>query len=117
MKSDISTKEYLSPFLAVTFIVVAVTGLLLFFGIHARWIGVVHEWVSVLLVCAGIIHLILNWRLLKNYLSGRSARVAILAGIIITLIFGVLSQFGHEERHGRGPEREQASDRGQGDVL
>jgi membrane associated rhomboid family serine protease len=99
-----SQKAWVSPFMAVTYFAVALTGIILLF--HAKFPGVqqIHQWGGVLFLAGGTLHLLLNWRILKSYFKNRKAVVGTLAGVVtITLLVCLFPHKGDgEKNHGRG---------------
>lgn len=90
-------KIWLSPFVAVTFIAVAFSGILLLFHLKFAGMHQIHEWGGLLFLFAGGLHLILNWRVLRSYLVKPSALWGALAGVV-TIVFAALFPFAD---HGR----------------
>jgi hypothetical protein len=81
-------RSWVSPITALTFVVVAATGLLML--LHARLPGIkgLHEWMGVAFAVAGLLHLVLNWRPLLVCLRRRSAAVAL--GVVLVLCVAAL---------------------------
>ncbi len=77
MKSKLIERTWISPFVTLTFCVIGVTGLLLFFHVKNGSIVMLHEWLGWGFVIAGVLHLLVNWRQLVSYLPRRSAMVAL----------------------------------------
>jgi len=100
MKNPLLNRTCLSPFVAVAFAVLAVTGVLLFFHIKNGPILALHEWFGWLFAIAGIAHLLLNLRPLLAYLRQPAALVSL--GVALVLV--ALLWFGgaqHEQEHHR----------------
>ncbi|BDU74068.1 DUF4405 domain-containing protein [Mesoterricola silvestris] len=57
-----SLKSFATPLTIASFITSAATGLLMFFGVKAGLVVPVHEWVSILFVAGGILHVVANGR-------------------------------------------------------
>lgn len=82
----------------LTFLVISVTGVLLFFHIKSGVIIHLHEWIGMVFLAAAVVHLVINWRSFIAYLSNRSFWVSFLAvaaacALVMTLPSG----------HGKGP--------------
>jgi hypothetical protein len=71
-------KKWATPLTIGTFIVSAVSGMLMFFKINFGLLRVAHEWISVLLVLGGIFHVVANFGLFKKYFYSKTA-VAIIS--------------------------------------
>jgi len=108
MKNPLLNKTCLSPFVAVAFVVIAATGVLLFFHVKNGPIMVLHEWFGWVFVVAGAIHLVLNLRPLLAYLKLPAALVSIgvaLALVALLWIGGAHHEGEHHRRgHGPGPD-------------
>lgn len=99
------SRQWVTPLLAGSFLLSAVTGILLFFKIHLGLIKPVHEWLSWILVIASVLHLILNFAPLRKSLSPRLGKTIVVIFVLLTL--GSLLPLGgeHDERHGHGGSR------------
>ena len=64
-------REWVTPFTAGAFFLSAATGVLMFFHIDSEANKIVHEWLSWALVCGVVFHVIINFKMLKTYLSTR----------------------------------------------
>jgi hypothetical protein len=83
----LTLREWVTPLTIGSFIISAVTGIVIFFHIRIGLVRPAHEWLSWLLVLGGIIHIITNWKPFIRYSSK-----PISAGIIaVFLILCVLS--------------------------
>ncbi len=83
---SISLKSWATPLATGTFIILAVTGTLMFFKVRTGFIGPVHEWVSWGLTAGVILHVIANWKSFTAYFSKKPALATICAGILITAV-------------------------------
>lgn len=85
-------KPWLSPFVAVTYVAVAITGILMLLHVKAPGVHSLHQWGGVLFAVAGTIHLLLNWRMLVSYFTFTKQKAiwgtafGVLALILITLV-------------------------------
>jgi len=78
-------KSWATPLIIATFIISAVTGVLLFFHIKGGLIKPVHEWLSWALVTGGVLHTVANWKSFTNYFSRKAALAIISTGLIVTI--------------------------------
>ena len=78
-------KSWATPLIIATFIISAVTGILIFFHKEGGLIKPVHEWLSWALVTGGVLHTIANWKSFTNYFSRKAALAIISTGLIITI--------------------------------
>lgn len=104
------SRQWVTPLLAGSFLLSAVTGILLFFKIHMGLIKPFHEWLSWILVIASVLHLILNYALLCKSLTPRLGRTIVVIFVLLTL--GSLLPPGDDDNnHGQGKHRHDGSDR------
>jgi len=111
MKTTFSSKTWVSPFVAVAFAVIAVTGMMLFFHIKSGPIMALHEWFGWLFVIAGTVHLVLNIRPLIAYLRRPVALVSLAVGLVLVALLWI-GGAQHEEEHqrrGYGPHEAPSS--------
>lgn len=85
MKDRLLNRTWISPLTSVTFLVVGITGILLAFHVKSGGIKALHEWIGYAFALAGIIHLAVNWRAFTVHFRQRSAILAVVAGIILSL--------------------------------
>jgi len=90
----------LNPSLVITFLIVAVTGVMMLFHMGIGGIKHLHEWMSVVFLILGIVHLYLNWNPLRAYLKHGPTTLSLVAVSLLT----VLLLFGGNNQHGRGPD-------------
>lgn len=94
-------KTWLSPILAVSFLTTAVTGVLMLMHLHLPGMRALHDWGGLFFIVAGILHLLLNWRIFISYFRKKKGIIGVTAGVIILALIGSLlsSQGGHGGRH------------------
>jgi len=81
------SKEWATPLTAGAFIVMSVTGLLLFFEAETGFNKPAHEWVGLVMVTAVVLHAIVNWKALKNhFVNNKMGRALIILGAVFTLM-------------------------------
>jgi hypothetical protein len=81
-----SMKSWATPLATGTFIILAVTGTLMFFKVETGFIGPVHEWLSWALTAGVVLHIAANWKSFTGYFSRKPALAIIGTGILVTLI-------------------------------
>jgi hypothetical protein len=84
--------------MALSFMVVAVTGTLMLLHIKSRALGHLHEWMGIFFVVAGITHVLLNWETLKAYLRQRPMQISL--AVVLLLSLALLSG-GSQGPHGQ----------------
>ena len=93
-------RTWISPFVAVSFIVLAITGILMLLHVKGGGIASLHEWIGVFFVITGVLHLILNWSALLSCFRSKQSAVAVIAVLVISSLFLFGGIFGDEGRHG-----------------
>lgn len=58
-------RSYITPFISVVFLVVGLSGLLMFFHLFDGYTEVVHELLGIFFVVCAVFHIMLNWKALK----------------------------------------------------
>lgn len=98
MKSD--QKSWASPFIAVTFVAVSITGILMMFHLKLPGVYPIHQWGGCLFILAGAFHLLLNWREFVSYFRNNLAISSTLIGILALILIAVfLPSHEHENGH------------------
>ncbi|MCF8382266.1 MAG: DUF4405 domain-containing protein [Chlorobium sp.] len=93
-------KSWATPLAIGSFIILAVTGLLMFFKIEGGYIKPVHEWLSWLMVAGVVLHTVANWKAFLSYFSKIPAVSIISVGIVVT----ALAVFMPASREGGNPK-------------
>ncbi|WP_049785094.1 DUF4405 domain-containing protein [Desulfotalea psychrophila] len=94
-------RSLISPFIAVTYITVAITGILMMFHLRIQGIGALHQWGGVLFIIGGMIHLSLNWRVFTSYFKSNRSVLSVCAGVLALLLILLVAP--HQE-HRRGQQ-------------
>lgn len=101
------SRPFLSPFVTVAFVVIAVTGVLLFFHVKNGPIMVLHEWFGWAFVIAGAAHLLLNLRSLSGYLRQKTGLASLGLALVLTVVLGMAGlRHNHGESSHRAPHSE-----------
>ncbi len=97
-------RQWITPLTMGTFIVSAVTGILLMFHIKSSFIFWNHEWISLVFVIGVIIHCVINLTPLKYAITRLKGAVIVSAFVAITIIALFTQGQGGDEfhRHGGG---------------
>ena len=98
------SRQWVTPLLTGSFLLSAITGILLFFKIHLGLIKPFHEWLSWILVIASVLHIILNYAPLCKSLTPRLGRIIIAIFVLLTL-GSLLPLGGEDDHHGQGKAR------------
>lgn len=102
MSQKVFQKSWVSPLTGFSFAIVSVTGMLMLFEVRLPGMKGIHEWVGLLFVIAGAIHLAFNWRAFVAYLRQRKALVVL--ALVLLFSVGMLAMEGKDEGH-HGPGR------------
>ncbi len=93
------SRSWVSSVTAITFVALAITGTFMFFHVRIPGFHVLHEMMGILFCVVGIYHLILNWKVLSNYLRSRAGMTAVaITAVLCILLF--VSGASHEEEEG-----------------
>lgn len=77
-------REWITPLTVGAFLLTAVTGVLLFFHVGMGMNKLAHQWVSLLLTAVVILHIVINFQVLKKYLAQRKGQVVV--GLFVLLL-------------------------------
>lgn len=103
MKSNLLPKNILSPFLGVVFIAVAATGGLMFFHVKNGLIVHSHEWLGMIFLIAGLLHMLLHIRGMVAYLKQPKGIVAAVVGLVLVVLFMIIGAGSTNGAGHRGP--------------
>jgi len=95
--SQTTQKLWLSPFLAITFGVVGITGIFMLFHLKLPGAYAVHQWGGALLLVAGMIHLFFHWKVFLSYFRQNRAVYGALAGLMLMVFIAVVVPTGHHD--------------------
>lgn len=76
-------RNYITPFISVVFLVVGLSGLLMFFHLFDGYTEVVHELLGIFFVVCAVFHIMLNWKALKIHFK---KNVFIPAGLTVAVV-------------------------------
>ncbi len=86
-------RNYVTPFISLVFLVVGITGVLMFFHLFDGYTEIVHEFLGVFFVICAIFHIILNWKPLKIHFKKGVFIPAALAVAVISILFIVQQHY------------------------
>jgi hypothetical protein len=89
MKPD---RKYVTPFISLLFVVLAITGILMLFHLFDGYTEVAHELIGIGFVLAAILHIILNWKGLKVHFMKQVFFPSAIAVTVLTLFFVYLER-------------------------
>jgi len=88
------TRNAITPYLGFTFVVVAFTGILMFFHLLDDYTEVVHELLGLTFAFFAVLHLTINWKSIVNY---KRKKKLFLPSIVILFISFLLIIIGKEK--------------------
>lgn len=80
-------RNYVTPFISLIFLVVGITGVLMFFHLFDGYTEVAHEFLGFFFVICAVFHIILNWKPLKIHFKKSVFRPAAIAVAILSILF------------------------------
>lgn len=89
MKLD---RKYVTPFISLLFVVLAITGIFMLFHLFDGYTEVAHELIGVGFVIAAIFHIMLNWKGLKIHFMKKVFVPAAAAVAVLVLFFVYLER-------------------------
>ncbi len=101
MKSVLE-RSWVSPFVAFSFLVVSATGILMLCHVKGHVISNLHEWMGVVFVVAGVLHLVLNWKRFLSCFSSRQSVFAIVVVVALMLLLMITGLSGGDRETGYG---------------
>jgi hypothetical protein len=109
-------RTWITPITIGSFLLIGVTGLLMFFKVRGSLIVVAHEWLSPVFVVGACLHTWLNWGAVRRHLS--RARGLVVVGLFAVLLVFSLVPFEEAaemaREHGHGQE---SADRRAAELL
>ena len=96
-----NVRTSLHPSLALSFIIVGLTGILMLLHIDARGVKHLHEWMSIVFLILCIVHLVLNWKALRAHLRNGPVLMSVIGICLLSalLLFGAGGK-GQNSRYG-----------------
>lgn len=79
------SRNYITPFISLVFLVVGITGLLMLFHLFDGYTEVVHEILGLFFVACAVFHIVLNWKALRIHFK---------KAVFLPASFGVLALSG-----------------------
>lgn len=98
-----------SPLLIIGFLLMAFSGLLMYFHIENDVIKELHENISILFVTIAILHIVTHWRSFKNYFKIKKLSITFVIALIVLIILALFPHKQARERNGE-PQHEFTSD-------
>ena len=80
-------KTLATTFTAISFLIVGITGIFMFFHLFGDLIKNLHNILGLFFTLAAIFHVIYNWKKMKSYFGNKSFKIISLVAIIISIFF------------------------------
>lgn len=80
------TREVATSFTTLTFLVIAISGVMMFFHFNDMLVKELHEILGLVFVAAAFLHVFVNWKSMKSYFS---KKIFISALVITTAVSGL----------------------------
>lgn len=80
-------KDIATSFTTLTFLVIAISGVMMFFHFNDMLVKELHEILGLVFVGAGFFHVIMNWKSMKNYFSKKIFTSALLVVSVVSGMF------------------------------
>ncbi|AGA91099.1 hypothetical protein Thimo_2362 [Thioflavicoccus mobilis 8321] len=104
---NLNTRQWSTPAVVAAGIFVAVSGVLMLFGVHGP-LKHAHEWIGLAFAVAIGFHIATHWRGMKSYFSQRAA-LSIVAAVALASVGLMLTPPNHDGDHGRHRSERNAS--------
>lgn len=85
-------RNYVTPFISLLFVVVGLSGLLMFFHLFDGYTEVVHEVLGLFFTISAVFHILLNWKALKIHFKKAVFLPALFGVIMITSLLVVMER-------------------------
>lgn len=86
-------RKYVTPFISLVFLVVAISGVLMLFHLFDGYTEVLHEILGLFFVVCAVLHIMLNWKALKIHFKRGVLIPAALAIALISALLIVQQQY------------------------
>lgn len=80
-------RGFVTPYITWTFVVIGITGILMFFHILDGYTEVVHEFLGLFFVIFAVFHVIINWKSLKRHFKQRMFTTSFIVTLLLSALF------------------------------
>jgi len=91
-------RGFVTPVLTLIFLVVALSGVLMFFHLLDGYTTTIHEFLGLTFVLFSILHLVINWRSLKSYFRKKTFLIST-AVVLVLSIFLIVVDNNHKDHN------------------
>lgn len=92
-------KELATSFTTFLFLVISITGVLMFFHILDNFTKQIHEILGLLFVAVAGFHVVVNWKAMQNYFKKKSFIFSALSVLLVSSIFIFNAPEGESPKH------------------
>jgi len=85
-RPKLTLRTWATPVTIGAFVLMAATGVLMFFGWRGGLTSEAHEWLSWLFLAGVAAHLVVNWRPLTLHLKSRWGRISLAAAVVMLAV-------------------------------
>ena len=85
------SRNYITPFISLVFLVVGISGFLMLFHLFDGYTEVVHEILGLFFIICAIFHIILNWKALKIHFK-KDVFFPALLGVLVLSVILIISE-------------------------
>ncbi|MCG8583052.1 MAG: DUF4405 domain-containing protein [Bacteroidales bacterium] len=89
-------RSFVTPYITFSFLVIAITGILMLFHVFDGFTEVLHEITGLMFVIFSILHIVVNWKSLKSHFKKRAFHVSFVLTVFISTGI-VMAGKGHGE--------------------
>jgi len=101
---DYIKRNVLTILMTLSFFVVSVTGIMLYFKLKLLSVELIHIWIGFGMFIIGVLHLLKNWKPFVSYLKKSSSIISFLIGILIISSFIIIPIFEKKDDKNLNPK-------------
>ncbi len=80
-------KDFATSFTTVSFMVVGLSGVMIFFHLFDNYVKDLHEILGLFFVAVVFLHVVFNWKSMKNYFSKKIFNIALVFALLVSIGF------------------------------
>lgn len=90
------SRNFVTPIITLVFLVIGITGILMAFHILDGYTEMLHEVLGIAFVIFSILHILINWKSLKNHFKKKTFTTFTIVVILLSTVIAILGE-GHGE--------------------
>ncbi|MGN0020752.1 MAG: DUF4405 domain-containing protein [Sphingobacterium hotanense] len=87
------SRNYITPFISLTFLVVGVSGVLMYFHLFDGYTEILHELLGLFFLICAVLHILLNWKALRIHFNRGVIMPAGIAIVVLSVLIISQQQF------------------------